>query len=109
MNNLKHWIIFDFDNELKKKNIYKCNSNTIFKDSSHVIIHKNIKKDNIKIDIYITYLKSPEWNMDLLVRGFLYKDDKEYEIECMTMFSSLQVEDRGYDRISLCKIPSNIF
>jgi hypothetical protein len=109
MNKKEHWIIFDFDNELKKKNIYKCNSNVIFKNNGHVIIHKNIKNNGTKIDIFITYFRSTEWNMDLFVRGFLYKDSKEYEINSMIMFKSLQIEDCGYDRISLCKVPINIF
>jgi len=109
MNNKKHWIIFDYDNNLKKKDVYKCESKIIFNNSSNMIIHKYINKDNIKIDIYVTYLKSSEWNMNLFVRGFLYKDQKEYEISSMTMFSSLQIEDMGYDKIALCKIPNNIF
>jgi len=109
MNKNKHWIIFDYNNELKKENVYKCHSCIIFKNDSHVIVYKNIKKDDIKIDIFITYFRSPEWNMDLFLRGFLYKNGKEYEITGITMFKSLQVEDSGYDRIALCRISNNIF
>ena len=106
---MEHLILFDFDNDFKKKNIYKCTSNIIFENDSHIIIHKNINKDDNTINIFITYLKSSEWNMNLFLRGFLYKDNKEYEIRGMTVFSSLQIEDYCYDTISLCKIQNNIF
>jgi hypothetical protein len=105
---IKQWIIFrENSNELHDTYPFKCTSELIYDDNEHSIIHKKVNIKNKNIDLYITCKKegtTNEWNF---VRGFMYKNNKEYVIKTIALFSSLQIGTYCYDKILICDYFSN--
>jgi hypothetical protein len=85
--------------------IYTCKYNYNNINEKYGINHIYI--EILNINIYVTYQKKDEINE--FVRGFLYKDDKEYEILYFCRYHSLQIGEHGYDNIATCKLDSIIF
>jgi hypothetical protein len=85
--------------------IYLCKYNYINISNNFFMAHIYI--ESLNIHMYVTYEKSD--SLDAFVRGFLYKDNKEYEILSYCRYVSLQIGNYGYDNISTCKLPNNIF
>lgn len=85
--------------------IHCCTYTYINISNSYFIAHIHV--ESLKVDMYVTYEKMD--GIDKFVRGFLYKDDKEYEILFYCRYVSLQIGNYGYDKIATCKLANNIF
>ena len=107
--NNDHYIVFDYNTNIeytnkltfKLKDIYKCESTILFEDNFYTLFHNKIncpiKKTNI--DIFLTYINKKE-----LLRGFLYKNNNEYEIYYYKIFTSFKILNKVYDKIAICKL-----
>ena len=110
--NNDHYIVFDYNTNIeytnkltfKLKDIYKCESTILFEDNFYTLFHNKIncpiKKTNI--DIFLTY--NYDFNKKELLRGFLYKNNIEYEIYYYKIFTSFKILNKVYDKIAICKL-----
>jgi hypothetical protein len=96
----KHKVIFSEDgNETQP---FLCESELVYDNNKYCIIHKNNNCSHLSIDLYITY-KNKDGNGNWeFVRGFLYKNNKEYVITSFVVFSSLQRGLFCYDNVGIC-------
>lgn len=93
-----HYIVlYSINADINEQNIFLCESEKIHDNDNFYIVKKTIK--NININIFITYSK-----IFGFVRGYVYKDNKEYEILDYTILSSIQLGNFAYDNVGLCKI-----
>lgn len=109
----KQYIVFKINNkDLQSKNVHLVESELIFNNNEHYIVHK--KLDNL--NIFITY-KNIEENIDednkkiysKFIRGYIYKDNLEYNIKLFDLYSSVQIGEWAYDNIGICKLEDDIF
>jgi hypothetical protein len=102
----KHWVIFKEDgNETEP---FLCDSELVYDDNQHCIIHKKIiTVDIFHIDLYITYKNKDGTGNWEFVRGFLYKNNEEYVIKSFVTFASLQRGQFGYDNVGICCYSKN--
>ena len=111
-NNNDHYVVIDYNTNIyrtnqltfKLKDIYKCESTILFENNLHTLFHNKIncpiKKTNI--DIFLTYYYN--YNKKELLRGFLYKNNSEYEIYYYKIFTSFKILNKVYDKIAICKL-----
>ena len=96
----KHWVIFRKDGY--EAGPFNCESELVYDDNEHCIVHKKIvnvgKNQN---DLYITY-KNEGGNWEF-VRGFIYKNNKEFKINSFVVLSSLQRGAFCYDGVGICE------
>uniref|UniRef100_A0A6C0KUT9 Uncharacterized protein n=1 Tax=viral metagenome TaxID=1070528 RepID=A0A6C0KUT9_9ZZZZ len=95
------FILFRKDDEEITDDIepVKAISRITSNQKNYCIIHKVILNGNI--DIYITYKKNKEGQYEFL-RGFMYKNNCEFQITSCPIYSSLQIGSFGYDNIMIC-------
>jgi len=96
-------VILGFNTLIKDEHVFLCKWEQTFSNNSHSIIHRKINPD---VDIFITYSTSSPYGY---VRGYVYKNGKEYEILDTRRYTSLQIEDHCYDNISVIKLEEDIF
>lgn len=103
------FIVFNKSNlNFLSKNVYKCKSKILFQNSNYIIVRKYIEEENNKIDIFIT-LSIENDGYEKFIRGFLYKNNKEYLIKNYALYSSLQITDWAYDNIGICTFEDDIY
>ena len=95
-NNTSYW---------ESNQIHLCKYN--YTDITKKIFMCHVYIESLCIHMYITYEKKD--GLDYFVRGFLYKDDVEYEILDYCRYVSLQIGMNGYDNIATCKLAISIF
>jgi hypothetical protein len=93
----------DLGHNLKQKNTFKSDVEMILNMPNYYIMHKKIKHEDKEVYIVSTHLKKT------FIRGFLYYNDKEYEIVDYKTYSSLKVEDIFHDNISVIRLLENPF
>ena len=113
--NNDHYIVFDYNTNIeytnkltfKLKDIYKCESTILFENNLHTLFHNKINCPIKKttIDIFLTY--NYDSNKKELLRGFLYKNNTEYEIYYYKILTSFKIFNKVYDKIAICKIKLN--
>ena len=96
-------VILGFNTIIKEEHVFLCKWDQTFSNTSHSIVHRKVKPD---IDIFNTYASSSLYGY---VRGYVYKNGKEYEILDTRRYASLQIEDHCYDNISVIRLENNIF
>ena len=117
----KQYIVFEINNkDLQSKNVHLVESELIFNNNKYYIVHK--KLDNF--NIFITYKniedtaedkdnnEDKKKNYSKFIRGYIYKDNREYNIKSFYLYSSLQIGEWAYDNIGICSIEDtkdNIF
>jgi hypothetical protein len=100
----KSKIVF-YDNKTcywESDKIYICSYKYIDMISNPNYLITHIQVDSLKIDIVIMYEKKD--GIEEFVRGYLYKEDKEYEIYFYARYVSLQIGKYGYDDVGICKV-----
>jgi len=92
---MKHWILLKLPTEhINDREPIECISKIIYDYDDYSIVFKEaIDKTCV---LCMTYYK------DTLLRGFLYKDGMEYNVNNMTLFMSLQIKGECYDKIGIC-------
>ena len=106
------------ENEYINNIVYRCDSEIISETDNFIIIKKyNLIKINTEINteyindknifIIITYYKEKDYNKFL--RGYIYFENKEYEIGYYCRFGSKQIKEYCYDNIGICYLSKNIF
>ena len=103
-NKIQHFIIvYNKDADIIEKNVYKCESEVIYNSLNYYIVKKTFNN----IIIFITnskYQVNTKSKLSEFVRGFVYKDNKEYKIfDYITLFD-MQIGNYAYDNITLCRI-----
>jgi len=125
MENVSHYICLTLDpkesdtynssnscsfQNLKNKNIFSCVSKLIFSVENYTIIKKTGTINDVEINIILTYYISKENSREnKLLRGYLYVNEKEYEIKSTNMYRSLQINEWCYDNIQIIQLDVNIF
>lgn len=114
-NNNDHYVVIDYNTNIyrtnqltfKLKDIYKCESTILFENNLHTLFHNKINCPIKKttIDIFLTY--NYDSNKKELLRGFLYKNNTEYEIYYYKILTSFKIFNKVYDKIAICKIKLN--
>ena len=96
-------VVFDIGGSIQNT-VYNCDSTLLFMSDNYVIVHKKIilSETEDPINMFITY-------SDFFVRGYIYKDNQEYEILNYLLYNSLQIESSSYNCIGICSIAKNIF
>jgi hypothetical protein len=97
-------ILLGFSTYLREENLRMCKSKLVFSNSDYSVVHKRIPIDNI--DIFITYSEKSPFGC---IRGYVYKDGKEYAISETRAYVSLQIGKYCYDNICVIKLDENIF
>jgi len=109
---MKQWVVLgyetlpiftSFGHNLKQKNTFKCDAELISNMPNYYIMHKKFMYQDKEVCILSTHLKMT------FVRGFLYYNDKEYEIIEYNTYASLQIEDYCYDNVSVVRLLENPF
>ena len=110
-----HYIVIDYNTNIyrtnqltfKLKDIYKCESTILFENNLHTLFHNKINCPIKKttIDIFLTY--NYDSNKKELLRGFLYKNNTEYEIYYYKIITSFKILNKVYDKIAICKLKLN--
>jgi hypothetical protein len=99
--NHNHKIVF-YDSHVspyKPENIYNCKSKITFENDSYLIINVQIFLDDGTINnLFLTYI-----NEDFL-RGYLYKNNQEYEVLFYGRYSELTIDNNVYNNIATCKL-----
>jgi hypothetical protein len=118
----KQLITFYNDNEYIDNIVYRCDSEIINETDNFIIVKKSnfiiVKKSNFvnvyedvksvkNIVVIITYFREKDY--DNFLRGYIYFENKEYEIDNFTRFASKQIGKYGYDNIGVCYLSKNIF
>lgn len=116
-NNNDHYVVIDYNTNIyrtnqltfKLKDIYKCESTILFENNSYTLFHNKINCPIKKttIDIFLTYNYDYNNNKKELLRGFLYKNNTEYEIYYYKILTSFKIFNKVYDKIAICKIKLN--
>lgn len=91
----------------KEENLCDCTIDIIIHNESYKIIHIKTNHKNKEIELNIT-LKADD-NYYYFTRGFLYVDNREISITDYKCYESLQIEKYCYDKITVVKLPNNIF
>ena len=112
-----HYIVFDYNTNIehinkltfKLKDIYICESTILFDNSLYTLYHNKINCPikKTKIDIFLTYNYDLNYNKKKLLRGFLYKNNIEYEIYYYKIITSFKILNKVYDKIAICKLKLN--
>jgi hypothetical protein len=103
------FIVFSKSNlYLITKNVYRYKSKILFQNSNYIIIQKYIEEENNKIDIFIT-ISIENDGYEKFIRGFLYKNNKEYLIKNYALYTSLQIAEWAYDNIGICTFEDDIY
>jgi hypothetical protein len=98
---ISQWIVFrKYNSEVHDSTPEQCISKIMYDDNEHCIINKKINNENI--DLYITYKRESESNDWNFVRGFLYKNNEEFQIISFNIYNSMQVGINCYDKIAIC-------
>lgn len=115
--NAQHYVVIDYNTNVyctnklmfKLKDIYKCESTILFENNLHTLFHNKINcpKQNTTINIFLTYYYDYNNKKKELTRGFLYKNNTEYEIYYYKIFTSFKIFNKVYDKIAICKIKLN--
>ena len=100
---INQYIVFNIGGSIQNT-VYVCDSTLLFMSDNYVIVHKKIilSESEDPINMFITYSTG-------FVRGYIYKDNQEYEILNYLLYNSLQIGNFGYDCIGICSINQNIF
>jgi hypothetical protein len=90
---------------LKEANRFFCDTQVaLLNNPNFFMIHKKVNKDDKKMDIFLTHGEN-----DVLIRGFLYYNNKEYKVLEHRSYDSLQIEQWCYGNISVIRLEENIF
>ena len=92
-----------FGHNLKQKNTFKSEVEMILNMENYYMLQKKFRYQDKDVYIFSTHFKKQ------FIRGFLYSNDKEYEIVDYKTYSSLQVEDFCHDNISVIRLSENPF
>lgn len=88
---------------LKDENIYISDVEVLLNMPNYYIIQKKITLNDKLVEIYLTHSKNT------FIRGFLYYNDKEFEVKDHKTYRSLQVGEFAYDNISVLRLSENPF
>lgn len=108
------WTVFSFEKkddfpvvlgrtfDLKEDNIRPSTTHVAMMAENHYTIHRKIEPN---IDIVLTFSVHPY----AFVRGYVYANDKEYQVVKTANYRSLQIGNFCYDNICAVQIDTNIF
>lgn len=108
----RQYVVFEYNGKYVGGDVFSCDSCLVCKNENYKLIHKRMNTSNrIQFDIHLTFtLNKAESNDFTLLRGYIYKNNKEYNvIESYQMYASKQIGDYCYDKIGVCKITEDIF
>lgn len=97
-------ILLGFSTHLYEENLRMCKSKLVFSNSDYSVVHKRIPDESV--DIFITYSEKSPFGF---IRGYVYKNGKEYVISDTRAYASLQIGKYCYDNICAIKLDENIF
>jgi hypothetical protein len=117
MDTQKITFYIDSNHEFIDNMVYLCDSEIISENGNLLIV----KKGNLKplgnqevtinhshnITVILTYIREKEY--DKFVRGYLYYENKEYEIANYVQYNHIQIGEWCYDNIGFCYLHENIF
>lgn len=93
---MKHWILLKLPTEnINDREPIECISKVIYDGDDYSIVFKEAIDKTVVL--CMTYYK------DTLLRGFLYRDGVEYNVNHMTLFMSMQINGKCYDKIGICE------
>jgi len=109
-------VFFDFKGNENKDVVFRCKS-SITHCGNYVLVYKKLisKFSNtctieaLHSVISVSLTLKIENNREKMVRGFVYVNNKEFPILECDLFSSLQLGKWGYDNITVCIVPCDIF
>jgi hypothetical protein len=114
MEKVSHYICLSLDSvtgcfhNLKSEHIFSCVSKILFSIENYVIVKKTGTINDLELDIILTYYISNETPRKF-IRGYLYINEKEYEIKSVCMYRSLQIGEWCYDNIQVIQLNHDIF
>jgi hypothetical protein len=105
------YVVFEYNGKYIGEAVFSCDSGLVCKNQNYKLIHKKINTLNgTQFDIHLTFtLNEDDSNDFILLRGYIYKNNKEYNVESYQMYASKQIGDYCYDKIGVCKISEYIF
>ena len=100
---MNQYVVFDICGSIKDT-VYNCVSTLLFMSDNYCVVHKKIvvSESEDPINMFITY-------SDSFVRGYIYKDEQEYEIYSYLLYNSSYIGGICYDCVGICSITQNIF
>jgi hypothetical protein len=101
-------IFVDIGHNLKSENVFQSNSTMVVNMPSHYVLHYNVDDTSKKFDILVTHHIERE-NKEILLRGFLYYNNKEFVVVDHRTYATLQVGKWCYDNVCVFKISENPF
>jgi hypothetical protein len=95
---------------LKSENVFFCESKLLYSIDNYKIVNKTGTLNNVELDIILThYISNENPHENKLLRGYLYINNKEYEIKSSYTYCSLQIGKWCYDNIQIVQLYANIF
>ena len=96
-------ILLDIGHNLKEENLYDCESNLLMNSEDYFIIHRQFLHNDKEVNMFFTHYK------DRLSRGFLYYNNKEFNVVVHRTYCTLQIGKFCYNNINVVRLSQNPF
>ena len=96
-------ILLNIGHNLKEENLYNCESNLIMSSQDYFMIHRTFLYNNMQVNMFFTHYK------EKFSRGFLYYNNKEFNIIDHRTYVSLQIGQYCYDNINIVRLSQSPF
>ena len=96
-------VLLDIGHNLKEENLYDCESNLLMNSEDYFIIQRQFLHNDKEVNMFLTHYK------DRLSRGFLYYNNKEFNVIDHKTYCTLQIGKFCYDNINVVRLNQNPF